>query len=63
MADLELEDHVIPARTSKQLGKATSLVAGDHFKMELGEDELDVNIPEGEIWDVAVEIWVTIRSI
>lgn len=62
MAKLELEVFEISRKISKARGTATTLVAGDKLKLEIGEDELDEVVPDGEIWDAYVQIEVAIRE-
>lgn len=62
MAELTLSTSEIPAKVSKTLSKVVSLTNGDKFKMELGEDELDVDIPDGEIWRVSLQIQVDVTE-
>jgi len=58
---LELTTTVMPEATTKGLDSVRVLKSGDPLKLELGEDELDVDIPEGETWTVhaIIEVFVT----
>ena len=48
------------ANTSKQLHTKQELSAGDKVKMELGNEELDTVVPEGETWSVSVQILIDV---
>ena len=43
-------------QTKLSLGVNISINAGDKFKIEVGEDELDEVVPEGKVWLVAFMI-------
>jgi hypothetical protein len=62
MSELEFVTYEVAAETKKHLSDQTTLVSGNKFKMELGDRELDVDIPEGEEWDVSVDIGVSVKK-
>jgi len=58
---MELVTTERPAQVTKQLNAKGSLTSGETLKMELGEDELDVTVPEGETWTFTVQLLVDVE--
>jgi len=59
MATLELESEQVGAYTRRTLTHHETYTAGSLVKLELGEDELNEEVPAGKSWTVQATLLVT----
>lgn len=55
---MELTTLTSPAKVEHTLTLVRTIAAGEKLKSEVGEDELDTQVPAGKQWRVWTEIYV-----